>query len=127
MRFLKLFLLSYLALIFFDSYFLRADFPALYQRVRSCRVRAGGLRSATAEEICAAMDMACIWYYKTASCLLYSAATTYRLRRSGIEASMVIGAQQMPFKMHAWVVDAEGRILNDKPYITEIYAVVDRC
>jgi hypothetical protein len=127
MKFLKLFLQSYLTLVFFDLYCLRSNFPSLYQRVRSCSVRKRESQDATPEEICAAMDMACIWYYKAASCLLYSAATTCLLRRCGHEASMVIGAQQMPFKMHAWVVDVEGRILNDKPYMTEIYAVVDRC
>src|SRR6267142_2468310 len=28
---------------------------------------------------------------------------------------MVIGAQQMPFKAHAWV-EVDGRVVNDKPY-----------
>ena len=34
---------------------------------------------------------------------------------------MVIGAQQMPFKAHAWV-EAGGRVVNDKPYTPEMYA-----
>ena len=37
-----------------------------------------------------------------------------------------IGAQQMPFKSHAWV-EVDGRVVNDKPYTPEIYAVLDRC
>ena len=39
---------------------------------------------------------------------------------------LIIGAQQMPFKAHAWV-EVDGRVVNDKPYTSEIYAVLDRC
>jgi hypothetical protein len=38
----------------------------------------------------------------------------------------VIGAQQMPFKAHAWV-EVGSRVVNDKPYTPEIYQVLDRC
>src|SRR2546429_201170 len=37
-----------------------------------------------------------------------------------------IGAQQMPFKAHAWV-EVDGRVVNDKSYTPELYAVLDRC
>jgi hypothetical protein len=39
---------------------------------------------------------------------------------------MVIGAQQTPFIAHAWV-EVDGRVVNDKAYMPEIYAVLDRC
>jgi hypothetical protein len=39
---------------------------------------------------------------------------------------MMIGAQQTPFKAHAWV-EVGGRVVNDKPYTSEMYAVLDRC
>jgi hypothetical protein len=39
---------------------------------------------------------------------------------------MVIGAQQMPFKAHAWV-EVSGQVVNDQPYTREMYAVLDRC
>ena len=39
---------------------------------------------------------------------------------------MVIGAQQMPFKAHAWV-EVGGSVVNDKPYTPEMYQVLDRC
>jgi hypothetical protein len=39
---------------------------------------------------------------------------------------MVIGAQQLPFKAHAWV-EVDGRVVNDKPYVPEMYTVLDRC
>ena len=78
------------------------------------------------ERICAAVDMACIWYPKEVLCLQRSAATACLLKRYGIPAQMVIGAQQMPFRAHAWV-EVDGRVVNDKPYTPEMYAVLDRC
>ena len=78
------------------------------------------------ERICSAVDMACIWYWKEALCLQRSAATACLLKQYGVLAQMVIGAQQMPFKAHAWV-EVDGRVVNDKPYTPEMYAVLDRC
>jgi hypothetical protein len=39
---------------------------------------------------------------------------------------MVLGAQLLPFRAHAWV-EVDGAVVNDKPYIHEIYQVLDRC
>jgi len=47
------------------------------------------------------------------------------LRRSGVRAQMVLGAQSLPFKAHAWV-EVGGRIVNDKPYIKDVYQELDR-
>jgi len=78
------------------------------------------------EKVCAAVDMACIWYWKEVLCLQRSAATACLLKQCGVAAQMVIGAQQMPFKAHAWV-EVEGRVVNDKPYVRDMYAVLERC
>jgi hypothetical protein len=78
------------------------------------------------EKICAAVDMACIWYWKEVLCLQRSVATACLLKHYGVSAQMMIGAQQMPFKAHAWV-EVDGRVVNDKPYVQEMYAVLDRC
>jgi len=59
-------------------------------------------------------------------CLQRSAATACLLKRFGVSAQLVIGAQQMPFKAHAWV-EVDGVVVNDKPYTSEIYTVLDRC
>lgn len=117
---------AYLVLIYFDLYLARGNFEGLYERVRRCCVRKITAREKTVERICAAMDMACIWYWKEALCLQRSAATTCLLRRYGVPAQLVIGAQQLPFKAHAWV-EVDGRVVNDKPYMHEMYAVLDRC
>jgi hypothetical protein len=39
---------------------------------------------------------------------------------------MIIGAQLLPFKAHAWV-EVDGRVVNDKSYTREMYQVLDRC
>jgi hypothetical protein len=121
-----LFFKAYGKLIYFDLYLARGNFSALYEKVRNYPVGKQALRLAAVEEICSAVDMACIWYWKEALCLQRSAATACLLREFGIPAQLVIGAQQMPFKAHAWV-EVEGRVANDKPYTPAMYAVLDRC
>jgi hypothetical protein len=39
---------------------------------------------------------------------------------------MIIGVQLLPFLGHAWV-EVAGRVVNDKPYVAEIYSVLARC
>lgn len=117
---------AYVLLIYFDLYLARGNFEALYEQVRRWPVRKGTPQANATERICAAMDMACIWYWKEALCLQRSAATTCLLRRYGVPAQLVIGAQQLPFRAHAWV-EVDGRVVNDKPYMHEMYFVLDRC
>ena len=121
-----LFWKAYGKLIFFDLYLARGNFAALYVRVRSCPVENIAKHRKTWAEICAAVDMACIWYPKQVLCLQRSAATACLLRQYGVRAEMVIGAQQVPFRAHAWV-EAEGQVVNDKSYTPEMYDVLDRC
>jgi len=117
---------AYLKLIYFDFYLARGNFTALYQRVRNYPVGMSMGMSDVTEKICAAMDMACIWYWKEVLCLQRSAATACLLKRYGVPARMMIGAQQMPFKAHAWV-EVNSRVVNDKPYMRDMYAVLDQC
>ena len=118
---------SYLLLLQIEFVMAFRSIPSLYERVKSaklCTQREG--RVITVEELCRAMDFACVLYPKPVLCLQRSAATTILLRGRGIEAEMVIGAQLLPFKSHAWV-ETEGAVVNDKPYVREIYRILDRC
>jgi len=117
---------AYLKLIHFEFYLTRGDFAALHNEVRSYPISGTVKCPGAVEKICAAVDMACIWYWKEVLCLQRSAATACLLKRHGVPAQMVIGAQQMPFKAHAWV-EVNGRVVNDTPYTRELYAVLDRC
>jgi hypothetical protein len=121
-----LILRAYLSLLLFDLYLARNDFAGLYRKVRSCPIKTRPPVSDGIEQIRSAVDMACVWYWKEVLCLQRSAATAYLLKQFGASAQLVIGAQQMPFKAHAWV-EIDGRVVNDKSYVREMYAVLDRC
>ena len=71
-------------------------------------------------------EIAAVDTFVAALCQQRSAATACLLRKCGVPAQLVIGAQQMPFKAHAWV-EVDGRVVNDKPYTPEMYGVLDRC
>jgi Transglutaminase-like superfamily len=117
---------AYLKLIYFDFYLTCGNFAALYDKVRNYPVAKVGPAPDAVKRICDAVDMACIWYWKEALCLQRSSATACLLKKYGVQAQMVIGAQQMPFKAHAWV-EVDGQVVNDKPYTPEMYVVLDRC
>jgi Transglutaminase-like superfamily len=117
---------AYLKLIHFDFYLARGNFAELYRKVRTYPVGNQAPAPDAVQRVCSAIDMACIWYWKEALCLQRSAATACLLKKYGVPAQMVIGAQQMPFKAHAWV-EVGGRVINDKPYAPEMYRVLDRC
>ena len=122
-----LFLKAYWSLLSFDP---QTRAPELcgnfHGKVRDCPLDAKQAQDDAVERICSAVNMACIWYWKEVLCLQRSAATACLLKRHGVAAQMVIGAQQMPFKAHAWV-EVGGRVVNDKPYMPEMYVVLDRC
>jgi hypothetical protein len=117
---------AYLKLIHFDLYLARGNFAALHNKVRKYPVGNRAPAPDAVERICSAIDMACIWYWKEALCLQRSAATACLLKKYGVSAQMVIGAQQIPFKAHAWV-EVGGCVVNDKPYTAEMYSVLDQC
>lgn len=123
---IRLFLTAYSNLILFDRYLARDDFASLYQRVRMSPLTQTGIEPNAADRICHAVELACVWYWKEVLCLQRSAATTCLLRRFGIPARMNLGVQQTPFRAHAWV-EANGQVVNDKPYVRDLYMVIDVC
>jgi len=120
-----LLLKAYWELIRFDIGVARGGFDGLYSRIRNFPLNTN-TGPGDVIGICSAVDTACIWYWKEVLCLERSAVTTCLLRQRGIAAKLVIGAQQKPFRAHAWV-EVGGRVVNDKPYVREMYAVLDHC
>jgi len=119
-------LAAYSKLIRFDHYLTRADFAGLYQIVRMFPLAQTAIEPDAIDRLCHAVDLACIWYWKEVLCLQRSAATTCLLRSCGIPARMVLGVQQTPFRAHAWV-EANGEIVNEKPYMRDLYMVIEIC
>lgn len=117
---------AYLRLIQFDFYLATDRFAALCRKIRNYPVRGIREQPDAVDHVCAAVDMACIWYWKQALCLQRSAVAACLLRDSGVPAQLVIGAQQMPFRAHAWV-EVDGQVANDKAHVVkELYNVLDR-
>ena len=118
---------SWLLLLYFEFVMRFRGLKVLHEIVRSekvCDADDPMLPSST--DLCHAVDLACVFYFRQVMCLQRSAATTLLLRRHGWEGEMVIGAQLLPFKSHAWV-EIKGAVVNDKPYMHEIYRVLERC
>lgn len=121
-----LILRAYSKLIRFHWYVARNNFADLYETVRNHPLKQPRHQHHSVQEICRAIDMACVWYWKEVLCLQRSAATVCLLRSRGVPAQLAIGAQPMPFTAHAWV-EINGRVVNDKAYVSEVYSVLDRC
>lgn len=123
----RLVLESWLLLIYFEFVMRIRGFRVLHEIVRNEKVRDASdrMRPASAD-LCHAVDLACVFYFRRVMCLQRSAATTLLLRRHGWKAEMVIGAQLLPFKSHAWV-EIKGTVVNDKPYMLDIYRLLERC
>lgn len=100
-------------------------FSAVHGSVRKEPVNSA-ISTASVEEICRAVDLACVLYFKPVLCLQRSAATTLLLRRQGYTAELVVGVQLLPFQSHAWV-EVDHRIVNDKPYLHETFQTIQRC
>ena len=121
-----LFIRAYLSLLLVERFLATNDFAGLYENVRRYPVKTGSSVPGEIPRICHAVDLACIWYGKQVLCLQRSAVAVRLLRHCGIPAQMIIGAQTLPFKSHAWV-EVRNEIVNDRPYVREMYAVLDRC
>lgn len=71
------------------------------------------------------VDRAQMYYPKKAMCLQHSAVVTCLLRRRGVPAEMVLGAQTFPPKAHAWA-EVEGEVVNDQSSVKSEYRVLRR-
>jgi hypothetical protein len=123
----KLVILCWMFLFYFELLMRSRDLEALHKTVRDQSPRStSALPTRSAEQLCLALDYACVFYFKKVLCLQRSAATTTLLRCYGWSARMITGAQVLPFRSHAWV-EIQGQVVNDKPYMREIYQVLDEC
>lgn len=123
----KLVFKSWLLLLYVDMVMRFGKFQTIHRLVRAQVVRPIRPSAQRAsEDICNAVDLACVFYLKPVLCLQRSAATTLLLRQNGWRAEMTIGVQMLPFQSHAWV-EIQGKIVNDKPYLLDSYRVLARC
>jgi hypothetical protein len=121
-----LFLQSWFLLLVYDVLNKLCRFQTLYGNVKRWNVSGGPAATDAVQRVCTALNYACVWYPKRVLCLQRSFVTTYVLRLHGIHAQMVLGAQTIPFKAHAWV-EVEGQVINERSNVQASYAVWDRC
>lgn len=123
----RLVLESWLWLLYVDLLLCFRGFGDLHRVVENAVIQPRDEHvSITSETLTRAVDLASVFYFKQALCLQRSAAATLLLRKHGWEAEMVIGAQVAPPKWHAWV-EIKGVVVNDRPYMLDIYQVLKRC
>jgi Transglutaminase-like superfamily len=116
---------SWLLLFYFEILIQFCDFKKLRDTIQDYEV-AKRASVHTVAQLCRAIDLACVFYFKRVMCLQRSAATTALLRHYGWRAKLVIGTKLLPFQSHAWV-EIDDDVVNDKPYMLEIYRVLERC
>lgn len=120
-----LFFQALLMLIAYDVLSAICRFSTLFLMVKRWNVAPRDVDSDTIDRVCTAVNYACVWYPKQVLCLQCAFVTTYLLRKEGILAQMVLGAQKLPFKAHAWV-EVGGRPINERSNVQATYAVWDR-
>lgn len=121
-----LFFQALFVLLVYDILSTACRFRTIYSMVRGWKVKHTIDGSDNVERICMAVNYACVWYPKRALCLQRSFVTIYLLRKHGVAAQMVLGAQKLPFKAHAWV-ESNGRAINERSNVQATYAVWDKC
>jgi hypothetical protein len=122
-----LLLRTYVLLIKIDTILRFRSLQSIHSLVRhQTTIARRSCETPSVEAICQAIDLASALYIKPVLCLQRSATAAILLRRYGWNAEMCIGAQVLPFRSHAWV-ELNGQVVNDKPYMQEIYRVLERC
>ena len=121
-----LFLKAWFGLFAYDILKALCNFETIHSMIRHWTVASRPTDPAAVDRVCNAVNYACIWYPKHVLCLQCAFVTTYLLRKNGIPADMVLGAQKLPFKAHAWV-EVHGRAVNERSNVQQTYAVWDRC
>jgi len=120
-----LFFRALFALLHYDILSIFRPFKTVHTTVKGWRVAEKSPAQDTIDRICNAVNYGCVWYPKQALCLQRSFVITYLLRKHGVPAQMVLGAQKLPFKAHAWV-EVNGKAVGERSNV-QAYGVWERC
>lgn len=121
-----LFFRALCALLAYDILNTFCPFRTLHSMVKGWKVSNKGSTQGAVDRASRVVNYACAWYPKQALCLQRSFVTTYLLRKLGVPAQMVMGAQKLPFKAHAWV-EVNGQAINERSDVQAAYAVWEKC
>jgi Transglutaminase-like superfamily/Coenzyme PQQ synthesis protein D (PqqD) len=117
---------AFVGLLAFDLLLKIAGFQSLIKKVENWPTAEP---RTTNREICqrvrGMVDRAQMYYPKKAMCLQHSAVVTCLLRRRGVPAEMVVGAQEFPPKAHAWS-EVLNEVVSDSPRVKIKYRELRR-
>jgi hypothetical protein len=113
-------------LLAFDVLGFGRSFARMHRFVAARKVAPRLRSSNVVDRVCEAVNNACVWYPKRVLCLQRSAVITCMLRHYGVPAQMIIGAQKLPFKAHAWI-EVGGEAINERNEVQAKYSVWERC
>lgn len=113
------------SLLAFDLLGFGTNFPKTYFFVQRWPVAPRSAPHDIVEQICNAINYACVWYPKRVLCLQRSSVTTCLARAHGVSAQMVIAAQKLPFKAHAWT-EIDGQPVNERRSVKN-WLIWERC
>src|SRR6266550_2429049 len=97
MRSRFLFWKALFGLLVFEVTVALGNFSHLHRIVKGWRVARVSNPLNCVDNVCSAVNLACVWYPRQVLCLGRAAVTTCLLRSLGVPAEMVIGAQKLPF------------------------------
>lgn len=109
-----------------DAYMGCHSFSSLHQHIRDYPTSTTTSPVPKIGYLSHAVDVACSLYPKQVLCLQRSAVLVKMLRKRGVSAHLIIGAQKLPFKAHAWV-EVDGMIINDRLASRETFLVMEVC
>ena len=112
-----------LGLFAFDFLGLGQNFARMHRYVSRWQTADRIAAEHMVDRVCMSVNHACVWYPKRVLCLQRSVVTTCLLRHYGVPAKMVIGAQCLPVKAHAWT-EVEGHPINERNDVQKAYAVL---
>lgn len=122
----RLGLKAFIGLLIFDLLRVGNNFTRIYTAVRRWPLATLPAAPEVTDQVCRALNYACVFYPKRVLCLQRSAVTTCLLRNCGVSARMALGAQKFPFKAHAWT-EVEGVPINEQFDVQRAFMVWDRC
>src|SRR5260370_6907675 len=93
---------AYWELLSLEYPLFKKDFAAIYDRVRTTPLATRQKNALECTQICQAVDLATVLYFRKVLCLQRSAATACLLKNHAFPAHLVIDVQQLPFVAHPW-------------------------
>lgn len=104
----------FLELVSFDVRLKLLGFRKVCDWVEQCPIAQIAPQPGAIPDVIDTVNRACVYYPKKILCFERSAVVTRLLRRVGVSAKLIIGAQRVPFYMHAWV-EVDGSLVDGDP------------